>query len=480
MKNLTCRLMVFLSIITGIGNLLSCKREPVVSSNEQVPTSQFTFSFTLPQGGNVLYPKPNTKSVLHTEEEWSLESLWLYVFDASTGNIVGTRKDIKGELRRTADATWIYKYNSDPTKIGVYRFAFVANEDAGDVTNETELQSKLASNIISSGKSSHDLLNKFGSVEVIPMTGYAYQGIKNATDIEIAGPVRGAKVDLTRIVARIDIESIKVPNLIIKKLYIENTNSKSHLFPEMENGKPTYKAPSTSEKVSNISGFAEINPTQGVTSGNSLKKAAYLYEGNQPEGGNILDYTAVILEGTIGGKAATLKIPFTRSDKENIPIHIKRNHLYRIMIGDDTPVAENAKVKFTIEDTPWNGVLMNELWEPISFSCVINDDKLRWDLIDRVLKVKEPNMYLENQTPHIIELIPHMKEHAKFEIKPDSTDWITYKVENENNTTRIKLYLKSYLSENQENKQVFTIKSLSESGDVSAQASLTVIQTNNL
>lgn len=150
------------------------------------------------------------------------------------------------------------------------------------------------------------------------------------------------------------------------------------------------------------------------------------------------------------------------------------------MIGDDTPVAENAKVKFTIEDTPWNGVLMNELWEPISFSCVINDDKLRWDLIDRVLKVKEPNMYLENQTPHIIELIPHMKEHAKFEIKPDSTDWITYKVENENNTTRIKLYLKSYLSENQENKQVFTIKSLSESGDVLAQASLTVIQTNNL
>lgn len=480
MKNLIFRIMAFLCVVFGVGNLLSCRQEQDVLTSGKNTSSSLTFTLSFPRGGEIVYPK--TKSLIHDNAEWNLESLWLYVFDATTGNKVGSRKNIKNDLRNISDATWTYVYNNDPTEVGIYRFVFVANEDPGDVADEATLRAKLASKTLVVGNSSHDLLNKFGSVEAIPMTGYAYQGVKSATDIALAGSVKGAKVDLTRIVARVDIESIRVPNLVIKKITLNNVNSKSYLFPDLENGIPTYKVPSLSERLSGITGFAAVDPTVGITTGGRLQKAAYLYEGSQPEGGKIEDYTSIVLDATLAGRPISISIPFVKSDNQNIPVQIKRNHIYRIKIGDDTPLTENSKVKFTIEDIPWNGVLVNDTWEPIRVEAVLNDFRLKWDGIKKELYLKGP--FIQNTTEkqtHYVVVSSNITSHSKFEVTPLSATWYTAELQDgkSSNEAKIKIMLKDNIEDGKENSQVFTVKSLNAAGEVLATTTFTLIQTND-
>lgn len=417
--------------------LAGCSRvnDPRNSGTEEPKAQQASVSFrlALPQGGKVVYSP--TRAAIHDEAEWKLEHLYLYVFDANTGNIKGTPKDIKGDLTAVSgeDATWDYVFDYNPTSdTGVYRFAFVANENPGPVANETELHAKLASKTLgATGGKSADLLDAGTN---IPMTGYAFQGKSTASrtkDIALASTVASAKVELTRIVARIDVQNL-VTNLVIKDLELINTNSRSNLFVKTDHsGAPTYEAPTSATKVA-IKGFTTL-PAGGIQKGGELKKAFYLYEGLQPT--SLDEYTTVKVTGTLAGKDVTFAVPFVRSSETPAtPVTVKRNHLYRIVLGRVVETVEGAKAQFKIEDTPWNGVLLNEVYQVISFDDSFGSYSIRWSPTRRVLTTGTEYLTTKYSTTVRTEY----KNHTKFECQvsyPEGVEWSTVTLTNKKDGT---------------------------------------------
>lgn len=325
-------LSLFVALLMSVG-AVSCSskiNDPKIEEQpeQEAQKSSISFRLALPQGGKVTYAP--TRST-HDEAEWHLESLYMYVFDANTGNIVGTAKNIVGDLQPVSseEATWNYVHEYDPAKdTGVYRFAFVANENPGAVQNEAELLAKLASKELpATGAASKNLLD---AEKNIPMTGYAFQGNRKATDIALSSTVANAKVELTRIVARIDVQN-NARGFEIKEIKVLRTNAKSNLFVKKDaNGAPTYEAPNGAARV-DLAGFAPV-PAAGIAQGGELKKAFYLYEGPQPQ--DLAKATTVEIKGTFSGKNITVLVPFVRSSEAtSTPVTVKRNHLYNIVIG---------------------------------------------------------------------------------------------------------------------------------------------------
>lgn len=380
-------LSLFIALLISAG-AVSCSNDINNPKNDETQKTEvskgtISFKFSLPQGGGVVYNPAPLKSI-HDQPEWNLSSLYMYVFDANTGNIVGAPKDIVASLHEVSgeEATWNYVHEYNPaTDTGVYRFAFVANENPGAVQSETELLAKLASKQLqATGSTSKNLLD---NEKDIPMTGYAFQGSPQMTDIALSSAVANAKVELTRIVARIDIKNI-AKNFVITELSLQKTNDRSNLFVKKDaQGSPSYEAPSTAERVA-IRGFADV-PATGIEKDNELKKAFYLYEGPQPQ--DLSDYTAIEVKGTLSGKPIRFTVPFSRNEgAKAIPVTVKRNHIYRIVLGSVVETVEGAKVKFTIEDTPWNAIVLNDSYDAITIDTNFgNSYNVRWSPSHRVL-----------------------------------------------------------------------------------------------
>lgn len=425
-KNYTF-LSLFVALLMSVG-AVSCSsniNDPKIEEQpeQEAQKSSISFRLALPQGGKVTYAPARS---IHDEAEWHLESLYMYVFDANTGNIVGAAKNIVGDLQAVSgeEATWNYVHEYDPAKdTGVYRFAFVANENPGAVQNEAELLAKLASKELpATGAASKNLLD---AEKNIPMTGYAFQGNRKATDIALSSTVANAKVELTRIVARIDVQN-NARGFEIKEIKVLRTNAKSNLFVKKDaNGVATYEAPNGADRV-DLEGFAPV-PAAGIAQGGELKKAFYLYEGQQPQ--DLAEATTVEIKGTFSGKNITVLIPFVRSSEAiSTPVTVKRNHLYNIKIGGIVDTVDGAKVKFSIEDTPWNGVLLNDSFDAITFGRSFGSFNLRWSPSHKVLIIgtEFPD------TKYVASVESHYKDHATFEFEtsfPDGIEWcdVTYK-----------------------------------------------------
>ncbi|CQB88894.1 Uncharacterised protein [Chlamydia trachomatis] len=247
--------------------------------------------------------------------------------------------------------------------------------------DETELLAKLASKQLqATGSTSKNLLK---DDKDIPMTGYAFQGRPQMTDIALSSAVANAKVELTRIVARIDIKNI-AKNFVITELSLQKTNDQSNLFVKKDaQGKPSFEAPSTAKRVT-IGGFTAV-PTTGIEKDKELKKAFYLYEGPQPQ--DLSDYTAIEVKGTLSGKPIRFTVPFSRNvGAKTLPVTVKRNHIYRIVLGSVIETVEGAKVKFTIEDTPWNAIVLNDSYDAITIDTEFGESyNVRWSPSHRVL-----------------------------------------------------------------------------------------------
>lgn len=380
-------LSLFIALLISAG-AVSCSNDINNPKNDETQKTEvskgaISFKFSLPQGGGVVY-KPATLKSIHDQPEWNLSSLYMYIFDANTGKIVGAPKDIVASLHEVSgeEATWNYVHEYNPaTDTGVYRFAFIANENPGAVQDETELLAKLASNQLqATGSTSKNLLK---DDKDIPMTGYAFQGRPQMTDIALSSAVANAKVELTRIVARIDIKNI-AKNFVITELSLQKTNDQSNLFVKKDaQGKPSFEAPSTAKRVT-IGGFTAV-PTTGIEKDKELKKAFYLYEGPQPQ--DLSDYTAIEVKGTLSGKPIRFTVPFSRNvGVKTLPVTVKRNHIYRIVLGSVIETVEGAKVKFTIEDTPWNAIVLNDSYDAITIDTEFGESyNVRWSPSHRVL-----------------------------------------------------------------------------------------------
>lgn len=359
----------------------SCNNENSVEQPDvENGTTRILFSISMPKGDPVIYSR-----AIHDAAEWGIESLWLYEFDATSGELVADPINIKADLQGTGP-TYEHSRAIITSQKGTRRFVFVANEQVTGMTKAAkstlaQLQRELATKQLTG--SSKSLLNSVNGQDRIPMTGEARLG--SSPIIAVSGGTQAVKVELVRIVARIDVTNA-VPNLVITGLTLANTNNTSILLPATN----TSIDPAGNQKVSNIAGFATLpSPFNMAYDGGSgskglLAKAFYLYEGVQP---SEIGAVRILVRGKLGGVDVFYNIPFW---KNGAGVTVKRNHIYRLVLGDgETPAEPNTMVQFTLEDTPWNEMLLNEEFSIISavYSTAVPTNTGVWDSAKQVLSI---------------------------------------------------------------------------------------------
>lgn len=325
-------------------------------------TNSITFAIATPAGDPI-----TLKAAIHDQDEWEVKSLTMYQFNADGSKLTAIEDIDMTKLTQTADAEYTYTKEFTNEDAGIYRFLFVANDRVADATvgmTQADFEKKLMTQKLKADGSStsKDLLTSFGGALRIPMSGAATHG--GSQKIATSGTTAPVKVELTRVVARVDVIN-HIPNLVITKIALRNTNDQTSVFPTKAaaTGELTYEAPATATKVAMAGGFAEI-PAAGLAGvatpeGAKLAKALYLYEGVQPA--KEQDATTIVVTGKLGNtRDVEYVIPFKKSEVGYDPVTVKRNYLYTLRLGDNTPATPDTNVKFTIEDTPWNAVTLNQ------------------------------------------------------------------------------------------------------------------------
>lgn len=414
-------------IILVAMSVQSCSKQDNIPDevNTETETASVIFSFALPQG------EPITVRAIHDEPEYTLNSLWMYEFNAEGTELISA-KDIKAELTPGTPSEG-YKYEKEVITTdgkATRRFVFIANDNPSGVTVGTttlnDLNKKLATKVITATtgneKEGEQLLNE----NAIPMSGVAMQG--TSPIIAVTGTTAPIKVQLTRVVARIDVKNA-VPNLVISKLHLISTNNKAYLMPQSTPNGWTYEAPADAEKVTLGTYAALPAPFDygSLENKKELKKAFYLYEGLQPA--SEADAVHIIVTGKLGGQDVVYEIPFKSNDRM---VDVKRNHLYRLTLGNDVPVEPGTDIEFTIEDTPWNEIIMNEAYEVIRIGCSSNSLNSEWDQNSLTLTVKK-GFYFNYDDSNVayFKIWTQYANHTKFIVEQaPETDWLRHKIEN--------------------------------------------------
>lgn len=208
------------------------------------------------------------------------------------------------QLISDGEAAYSFTKEFKNDEVVVFRFLFVANDEVAGATlgmSQVDFEKLPMTQVLAADGTSKDLLTKQDGTDVIPMTGMAHQG--SSTDIAVTATTAPIQVTLTRVVARIDVSN-HMPNLTITKLYIRNTYDRTTTFPTKDaNSAATYMAPTDAQKVTMSAGYATLpDPFNGIAGneGNLLKKALYLYEGEQPATEADKDKaTTVVVEGSL-------------------------------------------------------------------------------------------------------------------------------------------------------------------------------------
>ena len=416
-KRTTFMLLLLASMLTL---LVGCNR----STGAEEPTltegkPSLTFTLQMPQGEPVTY-----RSAIHDKPEWTVKSLTMYQFNADGSKLLSIDNIDMTKLQKTADAEYSYTKEFAESEVGTTsRFLFVANDEIAGVTegmSRADFEKLLMTKQLAADGTSKDILTGTDPDYTIPMSGVAKQG--NTELIALTGTNKGTTVVLTRAVARVDVSN-HVPNLTITKIYVENTYDRTTTFPTKDAaGEPTYQAPATAQKVKMSAGFADLpNPFTGIAGaeGKELKKAFYLYEGPQPENeADKANATTIIVEGKlVNGKEVKYLIPFTRTSATYTPVNIKRNYLYRIILGDNTPLEPDSKLVFSIEDTPWNAVHLNHYMPVLDVVMVrtIECEFFKYDYLNHTFYTSQPRHF-------DFELSNRFKNHTKYTIKPLNAD----------------------------------------------------------
>lgn len=405
--------------------LSSCSDEGGVPDN-QIPQASHSISFniSIPKGDPVTY-------AIHDAAEWGIKSLWLYEFDA-TGKLLSTPANIASSIQGTGP-NYSYSKEIKVTDKGVRQFLFVSNEavPSGFTVGNTieELQTKLSSNTLAS--SSAELLNTISGAQAIPMTGRAIQGNNNNL-ISVTGNT-SVSVSLSRIVARIDVQN-NTPKLVIKDIKLMNTNTNSFLLPALDkNGMPNYNVPTSNKQVSNIGSFASLpTPFDNSTANAKLAKAFYLYEGVQASKDKAV---SVQIKAELDGTTVLYSIPFWQNDKG---ITVKRNHIYYLVLGDGSDVNTGADVTFSIGDTPWNGVSMDQPFEIISAKYMAGIGTFSFEVINTSTGKKGDVLAIDKNehTGIPFDFKTQFANHTEFNVSVvDSPAWITNAAFNGNRLT---------------------------------------------
>jgi len=357
--------------------------------------TNLVFNISIPSGDALTY----APSEHHDSAEWTVASLWMYEFNADGTKLLSDPINIKDSLQGTG-AGYTYVRPVPTEEKSARRFVFVANEAPGTsasptkdasssngntnlniVRNSTfeQLKKVQARKILSTGNECDSLLTLIPDTVAgdtalrIPMTGEAIQG--SSPIIAMSGSTAPIKVELTRILARIDVTN-NTPNLLITGLKLSKTMNRSYLF-ETRNfyDEPIWTRPNGFTKPINIQTYDTIphlpldsfkmfrtTASDGVTDSliaRKMTKAFYLYEQTQSTQAD--DSVYVQVTGKLGNVDVFYNIPMWNGSQ---PVTIKRNHLYNVVIGDGkTTIYPGTMVEFKIEDTDWNEVIVNDSYE---------------------------------------------------------------------------------------------------------------------
>lgn len=362
--------LFMLATITIVAGLFSSCSQVVPSAqdaDQEVPVIPelrgVTFHFALPgQDAQIVDPR-----AIHDNPEWEIDKLWLYELDKNGETLMADPIDIAPELVGGTPATYTYK--NDKWKHGeVRQFYFVANIDDLGLKQGASLQ-QLEDAVLKNkmATASSDILYSVSGNEYrIPMTGIAEQKGNKFIAVAAGYPV---EVKLIRAVARIDVIN-RLPGFKITNVELLNSFESSYVHNDYQMTKG-YQLPRISKVVSSFYQFtAPVDGARTPQEVNSIRKAFYLYEGKN-EGAADKDITKVIITADHDGKTGLkFVIPFKRKDSDGnftIPVNVRRNHLYTIVVGSDRDPA-NANVSFTLKDQPWNVLQLEEIFRLFSVS----------------------------------------------------------------------------------------------------------------
>lgn len=401
------------SLTLSLG-LFSCKNEPKKAAEDAMQqTEGVTFLFTMPGGDAHVV---DTRA-LHDNPEWAIDELWMYVFDEKGETLTQDPIDItkKPEFKYTGtDAKYTYKPKWEKDK--QLQFFFVANMkiDLKAGATKAQLLAKVHQKQLET--KSADILYpaKSGNEMRIPMTAYATQGESRVIAISANATV---EVKLKRTVARIDILN-RIPGFKITKLELFNAFKNANVVEESTNAIADNRLKSFVAPFATLDGTNNVGKREGTT----IKKAFYLYEGkNQGVADDDVTYVKITAEyGSV--PARTFIIPFKAKDAAgnftNVK-DVKRNCLYKIVLGTKIDPVKGAQVAFSIEEEPWNAIDLEENAEPIH----VGYDT--WESRSYMQGTVLVNKYSHYSHRHPMFLSCDFQGDGEFSAATDSPDWIT-------------------------------------------------------
>lgn len=389
------------------------KDEPKNKTTDNEKPIAVTFRLALPLGDAFTY-----RAAIHDEPERTVKKLTMYTFSDNGGKLLAIEPIEMNKLTPDGEAAYSFTKEFKNDEVGVFRFLFVANDEVAGATvgmSQADFEKLPMTQVLTADGTSKELLTKQDGVDVIPMTGAARQG--TSMDIAVTATTASIQVTLTRVVARVDVSN-HIPNLMITKLYLQNTYDRTSVLPTKDaSGVITYAAPTNAQKVNMSAGFADLPADfKGIAGddGNVLNKAFYLYEGEQPEAAKKAEATALIVEGTLeSGASVTFSIPFVKSSDGYVPVTVRRNYLYHIVLGEDKPLEPGSNLVFSIEDTPWNSIILNHEMP------IISVEFFEIEANDRHYDKENSTFYVDkvDRDGYRVSLSTRLQGHTKFTVK---------------------------------------------------------------
>lgn len=399
---------VMLLSLCGLASCVS-ETETLGNGEDTGVTRSVVFNISLPTGDPV---HVKTRTAIQDNAEYAIKSLHLLVFDAATDKL----KSINAITLTGAGATAVadgddykYTYTWDPSTDGTTcRFLMVANEDVANIAaivvdntwDQVLAAVSSASRTFTAGASLATVFDE--TSKGLPMTGVAYYNVGTAKNeiIPLDNSTADAitvQVDLTRVVARIDVYN-KTPNLYITGICLVHANPQSYLMPHKD-GSDITDIPTSMTKVGGATGgllpynsewdatnhytVGTTNPMTGSATddGTPLKKAFYCYEDevytNADAAALEAEALAVQITGRIGtsyadGVDVFYQIPFTTAKlatplADDKSVEIKRNYLYKVIIGDGSEVSVNSRIRASLTVADWTATAVNTTFEDALF-----------------------------------------------------------------------------------------------------------------
>lgn len=389
---------------------------PDVNVNPSAATnSKIVFNFSFPVTDSRMVFTRSTTSQDDTEA--ALKSLWMYEFEARGGALIQAT-DIFSSLTPGSNYTYTYTQTSGFTDNRARRFIFIANDAAQRTgvdniskligTSTEEVEKKLTAGTIAAPTANSGIWQTIDGTDVLPMTGEAVRNGNNIIAIDSTGLAQTVNVDMTRVVARIDVRNY-TPGLTITGLKLIKANGTSYIYPHLDTNGSLDIFSQT--KIDNIGTYATIPPVVAGTSdgftntynatgssGDSgydaneagfLRKAFYVYEDSTA---TAADRLTLQVQGYIGNVNVFYNIPFSKaialkdgtdktwteaynadnSDteaeaKKDEAVSVKRNHIYTVWVGDGHEVSIHTAVRATIKVKDWDTQEVNETFDPDLF-----------------------------------------------------------------------------------------------------------------